>query len=163
MRDKIECGRLDLELLSAKELERIWSGKQDFLVSSVLSEVIKSAVKHKMEQMQMTPEEAHPWLSYWLIKKQDDGSGIGLIGCKNLPDEAGYVELGYAVAKEHQNQGYMTEALEGFLDWLYTHPFCNGAWLRIRPKNKASEHVAKKCGFAYEGIQEAYGIYRYHF
>ena len=130
---------------------------------SLLTEVIISAIEYKTAQMSMVPEEAYPWMNYWLITERESGQGVGLIGSKHLPDEEGYVELGYAIAEEYRNHGYMTEALEGFLDWLYMHPFCLGAVLSIHEANAASVKTAQKCGFQYERLKEGYRIYRYKF
>lgn len=163
MNEKIKCRRLLLKSLSLEEMEQIENGRQDFLMESLLTEVIKSAIKYKTEQMRMAPQEAYSWLNYWLIEERRSGQGIGLIGSKHLPDAEGYVELGYTVAEEYRNRGYMTEALEGFLDWLYMHPFCQGAVLSVQETNHSSVKVAQKCGFYCEGIKEGYWIYRYKF
>ena len=163
MKNQIFCERLILRSLSLKEMEQIQNGSQDFLEKSVLTKVIMSAVVHKIEQMNMVQAEAYPWLNYWLITEKKSGCGIGLIGSKHLPDADGYVEVGYAIAKEYRSRGYMTEALEGFLDWLYEYPFCNGAKLLIRGVNAPSIRVAEKCGFEYEGMQDIYKVYRYLF
>lgn len=162
MSGHMECKRLVLLPLSLEEMEQIKNGSQKFLCESVLSEVIKTAVAHKIERMRKAPHEVHPWMSYWLIQKKESGEGIGLIGSKSLPDVDGYVELGYAVAREHRRNGYMTEALFGFLDWLYEWPFCSGATLSIRSANTPSLCVAEKCGFQFERIQDIYRIYRYN-
>lgn len=161
MTEKIECDRLTLTPLSLEEMEAIQGGKQNLIKESALSEVIKSAVAHKIERMRKAPKEIHPWLSYWLATERTSGEGVGLIGCKYLPDSQGYVELGYAIARECRNKGYMTEALLGFLDWLYECPACTGATLAIRGANLPSARVAEKCGFQYEGMRDIYKIYRY--
>ena len=161
MAEKIECARLILTPLSLEEMEMIQGGAQNFLKESALSEVIKSAVAHKIERMKRAPKEMHSWLTYWRIAERTSGEGVGLIGCKYLPDEDGYVELGYAVARECRRRGYMTEALLGFLDWLYECPACVGATLSIRGANLPSARVAEKCGFQFEGMRDIYRIYKY--
>ena len=160
---KMKTSRLLLRPLSLEEMERILYGSQEFLELSVLTPVITDAVAHKIKQMRLTPVEAHPWLNYWLRKEKTSGRGIGLIGSKFLPDSSGYVELGYAVAEEYRNRGYMTEALNGFLDWLYQFPFCYGAKLSISEKNIASVKAAEHCGFCYQSAQNGFDIYRYQF
>ena len=163
MNQTINCERLMLRPLSLKEMEQIQNGSQDFLEKSVLTKVIMSAVEHKIEQMHMVQADVHPWLTYWLITEKESGIGIGLIGSKYLPDLEGYVEIGYGIAREYRGRGYMTEALEGFLDWLYEYPFCTGAKLQIRSANLPSIRVAEKCGFQYEGVEDIYEVYRYLF
>lgn len=160
---KIECKRLILKPISLKQLEWIQNGGQGILMESVLSDTVKAAVSHKVERMRKAPKEAHPWLTYWMILEKDKKQGVGVIGSKYLPDEDGFVELGYAVAEERQGRGYMTEALLGFLDWLYEWPFCSGARLSIQRENEASVRTAQKCGFQYEKTENIYRIYTYIF
>ncbi len=163
MKKIVECERLQLQALSLEEMEQIACGRQQFLKESVLSEVIKTAIVKKIDRMRAAPGEAQLWLTYWLIQEKNNGQGIGVIGSKYLPDKEGYVELGYAVARECRGNGYMTEALEGFLDWLYEFPFCKGARLSIRSANLPSVKVAEKCGFQYKKMQDIYRIYQYDF
>lgn len=159
----MECKHLRLVSLSLEEMEQIQEENQTFLAKSVLSDVIRIAVERKIERMKEAPIEVHPWLNYWLVQEKSSGQGVGLIGSKFLPDEEGYVEIGYAMAKEYRNRGYMTEALEGFLDWLYDCPFCTGAFVAIRSANIPSVKVAENCGFTWEKRADLYEIYRYEF
>lgn len=157
------CERLELKFLTLEEMKQIQTGEQNFIKESVLSEVVKTAISEKINRMSEVTEEVHPWLTYWLIQEKESGQGIGVIGSKFLPDEEGYVELGYAIATEYRGNGYMSEALEGFLDWLYEFPFCNGALLSIRNENIASVKVAEKCEFEYVEMRDGYRVYRYSF
>lgn len=163
MENVIECEELLLRALDLEEMEQLAAGSQEFLKETVLSEVIKIAITEKIKRMRAASKEAQPWLSYWLIQQKVSGQGIGVIGSKYLPDEEGYVELGYAVAPEYRGKGYMTEALMGFLDWLYEFPFCNGARLSIRSANLPSIKVAEKCGFRYQKMEDIYRVYQYDF
>ena len=163
MDERMCSGRLLLKPLPLDGMTQIWRKDPSFLKQSVISQVILDAVAHKMDQMRQGPSDLHPWLTYWLIQEKESKEGIGLIGCKSLPDPQGYVELGYAMARECRRKGYMTEALLCFLDWLYGCPFCNGAMLSIQCGNEGSRKVAKRCGFVCEGIKEGSGLYRYRF
>ncbi len=160
---QIETERLILNPLPLDKLEQMRGGTQCFLEQSALSDVIMLAVADKIKKMRLLPEDAHPWITYWLIAERETGRGAGLIGCKYLPDEEGYVEAGYAMAEAYRGRGYMAEALAGFLDWLYDWPFLNGVILRIQDENCASLRVAANCGFEEEGIQGGYRIFRYQF
>lgn len=163
MSEKIVCERLTLEALSLEQMELLQKDGQKILKESVLSEIIKTAIEMKIERMRAVTKDAHPWLTYWLIKTPGMEQGIGIVGSKYLPDEEGYVELGYAIAEEVQGNGYMAEALEGFLDWLYEFPFCNGVRLSIQNENIPSIHVAEKCGFFWKETKDDYRIYQYDF
>lgn len=159
----MKCERLVLRALSLEEMERLKNGKFENIAESVLLEDVKSAVAYKTEQMHMLPREVHPWVTYWMISEQNRRQGIGLVGGKHLPDEQGYVEIGYVIAEECRGHGYMAEALSFFLDWLYRYPFCNGAVLSIQSGNLPSVRTAEKCGFSFEKEKGLYRIYRYDF
>ena len=161
--NQIETDRLTLISLTLQELEQMRTGVQDFLEKSVLSDVIKLAITDKIEKLYSLPADTHVFVTYWLIVEQKSGRGVGLIGSKHLPDQEGYVELGYAVAEAYRGRGYMTEALTGFLDWLYEWPFIHGAILRIQDENIPSVRAAESCGFQKEEIQNGYRIFRYPF
>lgn len=63
------------------------------------------------------------------------------------------LEVGYIIYNDtHRNKGIMTEALRLFSDYLFKIKTINRLELRIFPDNKASEGVAKKCGFQFEGL-----------
>ena len=160
---QIETERLILNPLPLDKLEQMRGGTQCFLEQSALSDVIMLAVADKIKKMRLLPEDAHPWITYWLIAERKTGRGAGLIGSKYLPDEEGYVEAGYAMAEAYRGRGYMAEALAGFLDWLYEWPFCSGARLSIQRENAASVRTAQKCGFQYEKTENIYRIYTYIF
>lgn len=50
-----------------------------------------------------------------------------------------------------RNQGIMTEALQLFCNYLFSIKNINRLELRIFPNHHASEKVALKCGFSFEG------------
>ena len=63
------------------------------------------------------------------------------------------LEIGYIIYSDtHRNKGIMSEALKLFSDYLFKIKSLNRLEIRIFPENKASEGVAKKCGFQFEGV-----------
>ena len=70
---------------------------------------------------------------------------------KSIPYFDGF-EIGYDVFDpHHRGQGIMTEALSLFADYLFQSTNIHRLQLIIAEGNIASEHVAQKCGFTYEG------------
>src|SRR4051794_5261421 len=55
------------------------------------------------------------WTLHYLLRRQSRVSGlpelVGVAGYATPPDPAGAVEIGYAIAVEHQRRGYATEAV----------------------------------------------------
>jgi len=70
---------------------------------------------------------------------------------KSIPYFDG-VEIGYTMFDPHQRrQGIMTEALSLCVDYLFQSTNIHRLQLIIAEGNIASERVAQKCGFTYEG------------
>jgi RimJ/RimL family protein N-acetyltransferase len=71
---------------------------------------------------------------------------------KSIPYFDG-VEIGYTMFAPHQRrQGIMTEALSLCADYLFQSTKIHRIQLIIAEGNIASERVAQKCGFTYEGM-----------
>lgn len=63
------------------------------------------------------------------------------------------LELGYIIYdKQNYGQGYVSEALSLFVNYIFKVKLINRLEIRILPSNIASEKVAVKCGFSYEGL-----------
>ena len=70
---------------------------------------------------------------------------------KSIPYFDG-LEIGYVVFDpQHREQGIMTEALSLCADYLFQSTKIHRVQLIIAEGNIASERVAEKCGFTYEG------------
>ncbi|MDH3602933.1 MAG: GNAT family N-acetyltransferase [Candidatus Tectomicrobia bacterium] len=86
-----------------------------------------------------------------LIVTPDDDI-VGSIFCfKSIPYFDG-LEIGYILFDlQRRGQGIMTEALSLFTDYLFQSTNLHRVQLIIADGNIASEKVAQKCGFTYEG------------
>jgi ribosomal-protein-alanine N-acetyltransferase len=63
------------------------------------------------------------------------------------------LEIGYAVFKEeNRNQGYATEALSLFCQYLFSTKKINRLQISVNPDNIPSKRVAVNCGFIFEGV-----------
>ncbi|MBN2796890.1 MAG: GNAT family N-acetyltransferase [Clostridia bacterium] len=61
-------------------------------------------------------------------------------------------ELGYQIFKsEHRNKGYVSEALKLFTAFMFEYFNITRLQICMEVGNDPSEHVAKKCGYQYEG------------
>ena len=78
----------------------------------------------------------------------DSAVPVGLISAELTPDDNERVRwnIGYAVLPTYRDKGYASRALIGYVNALMEFSV-NTACLDISVDNKASESVAKKCGF----------------
>jgi len=111
-----------------------------------VDENVKHAIRMKLAAQDEFQGDNWLWKTYWLIKIKNPETGAGMVGFKSLPDESGSVEIGYGIATDFQNQGYMTEAVLALLDWVFSHPQCKSV-TACRVSNSASVKVLQKCGF----------------
>lgn len=86
-----------------------------------------------------------------------DEAIIGVVGISNIIRGAFHAAyLGYHLAEEAQNKGYMTEALEAIIEFSFSALNLHRLMANYRPENKASESVLKKLNFVTEGLAKDY-------
>ncbi|HEV2107763.1 MAG TPA: GNAT family N-acetyltransferase [Thermomicrobiales bacterium] len=90
-----------------------------------------------------------PELARWnfLMLHRSERCVIGELGCKDLPDQDGAVEIGYGVIPSYQGQGYATEAVRALTASLSMRPDIR--WIRAETEldNPASIRLLEKVGF----------------
>ncbi len=101
----------------------------------------------KLETEIAEDPEHYLFFTEFLIVLKETGHVIGSIDYKYVPRE-GVTEVGYGMNPAYTGHGYMTEALNAFLDF--------GKALGIRtvladtlPDNVKSQNVLKRCGFSF--------------
>lgn len=70
--------------------------------------------------------------------------------------------MGYHIAKQYTRNGYATEALKGFLEYICTEKKLDIVYGICASENIASKIVLERCGFqkVFEGIGEYQGMKR---
>ena len=124
------------------------------LVRSVITDVVRRAIRIKLAKMGGIPAADHPWFTYWLIViREPEPVGAGLVGFKGSPehtgtyDQPGEVEIGYGIAPEHQGHGYTTEAVRSMIAWAFEYPGCRAVIApHTRKTNPASNRILVKVG-----------------
>ncbi|MZI96131.1 GNAT family N-acetyltransferase [Vibrio sp. CAIM 722] len=83
-----------------------------------------------------------------------------IIGCANFTGVMRGVFqacfLGYSIDKQFEGQGYMTEILDGTIQYMFEHEKLHRIMANYMPKNKASARVLEKCQFEEEGYARHY-------
>lgn len=80
------------------------------------------------------------------------GSLLGCIGARPGDEAAGTVELGYWIAAPARGRGLAPAALALVAAWFLDECGYRRVELSIFPGNSASERVAAKAGFRFEGV-----------
>lgn len=80
-----------------------------------------------------------------------DGRFVGLGLAPAIDRRARELELGYIVASGARGRGIATEILRLLTDWAFHAIHAERAFLIIDVENRASQRVAKRCGYQHEG------------
>ncbi|MDA2963091.1 MAG: GNAT family protein [Actinomycetota bacterium] len=64
--------------------------------------------------------------------------------------------IGYWIARSYSNKGYITMAVELLSDFAFTTLELHRLEINLRPENTASQRVAQKAGFRFEGERARY-------
>lgn len=87
----------------------------------------------------------------WCIVRKDENRVVGTIGYMWYQPENNAAEVGYSLARDCWNQGYMTEALRAVLRYSFEKMAINRIEAQHEVGNPASGAVMRKCGMRREG------------
>jgi [ribosomal protein S5]-alanine N-acetyltransferase len=106
------------------------------------------------------------WTLHYVVLRRESVPGrarelLGVAGFAGAPSTAGVVEIGYAIAEEHQRCGYATEAVEALLAWAFEAPEVALVTATTYAALEPSIGVLRKAGFSQVGSDPRTGILRY--
>ena len=107
--------------------------------------------RRRAEQAERDPASAD-WVT-GVIWDEQQQVAVGRAGYHGPPDEAGMVEIGYAVDPAYRRRGYARAALEALLRRAAQEPMVTTVRVTISPDNGASTALAAQYGFAETGEQ----------
>jgi RimJ/RimL family protein N-acetyltransferase len=86
---------------------------------------------------------------------------VGVAGFGGAPDPDGAVQIGYAVAEEHQRHGYATEAVTALLAYAFSHSAVTAVVATTYAALTPSIGVLRKTGFVQAGTASDNGLIRF--
>lgn len=96
-------------------------------------------------------EYERPDKYFWVITLKESGLPIGTVGA-GVHDNDRCADFGYQIAKSMWNKGYMTEALDAIIKFLFEEVGVNRIEAFHSVANPASGAVMRRCGMQYEGM-----------
>jgi ribosomal-protein-alanine N-acetyltransferase len=92
-------------------------------------------------------------LGWWthLFVHVEDKVLIGMGGYKGRADEAGMVEIGYAIVPAYRGRGLATEAARGLIDNAFAHAFVKMVDAHTLAEPNPSTRVLQKVGMRFMG------------
>lgn len=92
----------------------------------------------------------------WGLQRRDHDELIGSCGLMGWQRRNRSCSIGYELAREHQGEGLMHEALTAAIGWGWEHMDLVRIEAQIHPDNQASLQVVEKLGFEREGLLRKY-------
>lgn len=149
----IETERLELISLTLEQL-KLWA----FCMTALECELACSYQAEPMEglfldivkgQIEKTEQDPHNymWHSFWLLIRKSDRVVVGSSDFKGVPNENNEVEIGYGLGKQHEHNGYMTEAVKAMCDWAFMQDGVASVIAETDLDGFASQRVLARCGF----------------
>ncbi|MEO1432341.1 MAG: ribosomal protein S5-alanine N-acetyltransferase [Cyanobacteria bacterium J06633_8] len=92
-----------------------------------------------------------------LILSQTESTIIGIINFRNfIRGAAQFCTVGYSLAEKEQGKGYMTEALQASIDYVFEELKMHRIMANYMPHNQSSGNLLKRLGFVVEGYARDY-------
>ena len=94
------------------------------------------------------------WGMHYVTQPVEDAGGLRLIGAggfKGPPDDAGLVEIGYAILPSHRRRGYAREAVDGWLAWAFADARVTRVIAHTLSELVPSIGVLRSAGFIFTG------------
>ena len=154
--DTIETRRLNLIPLTYKQVEKFIKLNNELeaelgLLESgrTITDNLKQAIEKYTLKWLSGQAENHLFCTIWVAVDKTKNIIVGDLSFKGAPNSYGGIEIGYGTQPPHQNKGYMTEAVEGMLNWARETKNVKFVLAETRQDNPASIKILKKNGFSF--------------
>jgi len=157
----IETKRLTIKPLSLDELRSHVAAPNEMAAEmgvtpsqSLMDEQTKDAILADLLPFMTDPEKGPLFYTMWIVIERSQRAIIGGICFHGEPNEDGEVEIGYGTDVDFRNKGYMTETIEGLLQWLAKNEKVTTVTAESETSNIASARVLQKNGFQIVGQKD---------
>jgi ribosomal-protein-alanine N-acetyltransferase len=161
----IESARLEMPLLSLRQLDAIASGETSSLANELGAELNADFSAEWLEQvvwlagfrarqLRERPKD-EPWLLRPIIRDEEGAAreAIGYLNFHAAPDQHGIVEIGYTLLPAARGHGYAIEAVRAAFDWATRVHGVRRFRASVAPGNERSLNLIGKLGFTRTGEQ----------
>ena len=157
----IRTARLELPALTIPHYDRLLAGDRAAVGRDLDADLGEAwlgdarwLLSLRREQLREHPDH-EPWLIRPVILREDGQvpAAIGYVNFHAPPDDAGVVEIGYALLPEWRGRGYAIEAARGALAWAAADPRTRTLRASVAPDNEPSLRLVAKLGLVRTGEQ----------
>jgi [ribosomal protein S5]-alanine N-acetyltransferase len=120
------------------------------------------SLEYTLERLREGAQQAGWWLHFVVLARGGHPRTlIGSAGYKGPPSSDGTVEVGYGIVRDHQRQGYASEAVRGLLGHAFAVPAVQRVIAETLPELTPSIGVLRKGGFRLLGDGSEPGVIRF--
>jgi len=119
-----------------------------------ISDELKEALEQTILPGVADTSKNYLYSTLWTIISKADNMMVGDLCIVGEPNTAGEIEIGYGTYEAYQGRGFMTEAVEGIIQWAETQPHVKAVVASTEKSNIASFTVLFKNGFQKTGESE---------
>lgn len=83
----------------------------------------------------------------WAVASETNDELIGTCGFNKLRRSEGWAELAYDLARPYWGRGFIAQAVEGCLGWVFGQPELNRVQAFVMVGNARSQRLLEKAGF----------------
>lgn len=149
---QIETERLILRPLEMSDDEAVYAyGRDPEVTRHVIFETHKSIDDARTFLASVQESRTKGIGTNWALIDRSTNFLFGSIGLHHYDEEHKRIEVGYALAATHWNQGYGTEALSAVIDLIFRKTDINRIEANCYLPNVGSARVMEKAGMRYEG------------
>lgn len=86
------------------------------------------------------------WYTTWMVVLKCENRIIGHIMIKGYPNEKGEVNIGYYMQKQYRENGYMNEAINKLISWIFLNEDVKYVIADTLKSNMISQNLLRKIG-----------------
>lgn len=154
----LETDQLTLSQSSPETLLAIIEGEDAFFqkigrraAKDLRSFFVSEDVSDSFMNLLQSHSGPDPWMWGFLVSHKKDQLVIGTAGFKGPPDEAGQVEVAYAIVPDYENCGHATSCLGLLVQFAFASDEVATVCAHTLPNANASTRVLDKNGFRMTG------------
>ncbi len=143
--DILETKRLFVRETALPDIEAFYELYEDPEVASFMEPLYPPDEERAYQESYIRNVYGFCDIGIWTVIYKETDEIIGRMGIEYC-DEAGCVELGFMVAKEHRRKGLAMEACLAIIDYAHNMEGINRVRARVRKDNTASQNLCTRLG-----------------
>ena len=115
--------------------------------SMVLSPELKDALAQSIMPCLQDENKNYLYSTLWTVIDKRENRSVADVCFQGEPNSLGEVEIGFGTYEQHQGKGYMTEAVEGMINWVAKQKNVKAVIASTDKTNVASYTILEKNAF----------------